>query len=64
MKRTTDQIDRKIAEWQKMRSDFGPTAPAMLGQIIDTEIGKLSRERALRAQPQSDGRRTTDGWPT
>lgn len=63
MKRSSDKIDSKIAEWQRMRAEFGGRAPAVLGEIIDAEIRKLDRQRALSARPQSGGRRDTDGWP-
>jgi len=63
VKRSSDKIDNMIAEWQRMRSEFGSRAPAMLSEIIDAEIRKLDRERARSARPQSGGQRSTDGWP-
>lgn len=60
MKRSADQIDRAIAGWEAMRSDFGPDAPVALSDIIAREIVKLERERAFRGEPQPAGRRTAD----
>ena len=60
MKRSTDQIDRRIAEWERMRADFGPAAPATVTDIIDHEVDKLRRKRTAMDQPQANGRRATD----
>ena len=60
MKRSTDQIDRRIAEWEQMRSDFGPAAPAIITDVIDHEVGRLRRRRTAMDQPQANRRRATD----
>ena len=60
MKRSTDQIDRRIAEWERMRADFGPAAPATVTDLIDHEVDKLRRKRTAMDQPQANGRRATD----
>lgn len=46
MNRKTDQIDSRIAEWERMRADFGPAAPASVADLIDHEVAKLRRQRA------------------
>lgn len=60
MKRSTDQIDRRIAEWEQMRADFGPAAPAIITDVIDHEVDRLRRRRTALDEPRSNGRRATD----
>ncbi len=59
-RRSTDKLQNKIGEWERMRDEFGDRCPLTVQSFIDAEVEKLRWERAQKSRPMPAGRRSTD----
>jgi hypothetical protein len=59
-RRSVDEIERRIAQWEQTRDELGATAAHGLIRVINDEIDRLRYEKLARDRPLSDGRRATD----
>lgn len=62
-RRSTDEIERRIREWERTRDGLGSDATYGLVRYINDEIDRLRHEKLLRARPMAGGRRATDPKP-
>lgn len=58
-RRSTDLFQRRIDEWERLRSDCSDADPGVVGYIAG-EVDRLRHEWAMRNRPRPGGRRATD----
>lgn len=63
-RRSTDELERQIADWELIRRALAPGALPVAASFIDEEIRKLRHEVRLRDAPKPWGRRAMDPKPT
>jgi hypothetical protein len=59
-RRSGDEIERRITEWERTRDSLGDSASHGLVRYLNDEIDKLRHEKMMRDRPVAGGRRTTD----
>ena len=59
-RRSVDEIERRIAQWEQTRDGLGSSAAHGLVRVINDEIDRLRYEKLMRGRPLADGRRATD----
>ena len=59
-RRSSDEIERRIAQWERTRDSLGQDTTHGLVRVINDEINKLRYEKLLRDRPMPSGRRATD----
>jgi len=59
-RRSVDEIERRIAQWEQTRDGLGSGAAHGLVRVINDEIDRLRYEKLMRDRPRPDGRRATD----
>jgi len=59
-RRSGDEIEQRIARWEKTRDGLGWQATHGVVRVINQEINKLRHEKLKCARPLPGGRRASD----
>ena len=62
-RRSADEIERRIRQWERTRDRLGADTSAALVRFLNDEIDRLRHEKLLRTRPLAGGRRATDSQP-
>jgi|GEM_PF-3008625 len=62
-RRSGDEIERRISDWERTRDGLGAEATHGLVRYINDEIDRLRYEKMMRDRPMAGGRRATDPRP-
>ena len=62
-RRSSDEIERRIREWEQTRDRFGADGGHGVVRFINDEIDRLRYEKRSRDRPMAGGRRATDPKP-
>ena len=62
-RRSSDEIEQRIREWERTRDSLGPDAGHGVVRYINDELDKLRYEKLMRDRPLPGGRRATDPKP-
>lgn len=59
-RRSTDELARRIEDWERTREALGHDTTHGLVRYINDEIDKLRFEKMVRERPMPEGRRAGD----
>ena len=62
-RRWSDDVQRKIDEWEQLRNELGGDATHAVIGYISSELDRLRLEKLVRSRPLPGGRRAGDPQP-